>query len=225
MRALAIVTGVILSCAGQARADCGFNATLLSRSVAEGTPQLVVEVDLFARTPSFELVAADGTRYAATIVTRYPGNNLSAQYVIEPASPLTRGAYKVLAKGFVYPISLDFEVTAKPTKPAIAWRSDPKLGAQSQIEFGCGPAKSIEVEIDAADATVAFIELADTVKQTTERGFVQIRAGKLSIGHGMCGGQFPLVRGRSYVAAIALSSSDHAGTSSVKTIAIQYNPR
>jgi hypothetical protein len=209
-----------------AEADCGCGAWLLTEQVVEGKPYIVVQgscLNLSKQPGKLTLVDAAGKSIPVTTLTSHEGYNGGVQFVITPERALAPGAYALSHADRFVTSKLALTVVAAPANAAPpAWSGGAKVLAQRQVEFGCGPAKTVEVQA-GADATLAFVELVDD-KKHRRSGYVAVHAGKLGIGHDMCGGAFPLVKGRGYDATITLLAPARGTTSTSKTVAFKYTP-
>ena len=168
------------------------------------------------------LADSRGKPIPATVVTTHDGYSSTMQYVFSPDRALAPGKYQVTVDGRDTS-KLELEVVAassSATPPS--WTDTAKVVHQEQIEYGCGPGKTVEV-LAGTDSTLAFVELTDAGKQRMA-GYVKVDKGTLRIGHGMCSGAFPLVRGGSYIAQITLLAPERGTSSSSKTVAFKYAP-
>jgi hypothetical protein len=216
----------ILALAGTeaAEADCGCAAWLLTERVAEGKPYVVIEAACAPDAmPKLALQDPAGKAVPLTALTRHVGTGGHAQYMFSPDRALAPGKHTVTFTDRYETTKHALTVVAAgPSVPALSWTSGAKVLGQKQIEFGCGPSKSVEVLASTA-ASLAFVELVDD-KAKRFTGYVPVDKGTLSIGHHMCGGAFDLVRGKPYTATITLLAPERGTTSVSRTVAFTYAP-
>ena len=220
-----IVTLVIAAATGislPAQADCGCAAWLLTTQVAEGKPYIVVEGVCMPTAARLVLSDPFGKSVPLSLLTTHTGYNGNVQYVVTPDRAIAPGKH-ALTIGAPSESSRHELIVA----PAVAnatpptWNGAATVLGQTQTEFGCGPAKSVNVQA-GADASLAFVELVDAAKKRT--GYVRVDAGKLSIGHHMCSGAFELVKGRAYTATVTLLAPARGTSSTSKTASFTYSP-
>jgi hypothetical protein len=105
-----------------------------------------------------------------------------------------------------------------PDKSAPRWRSRPKVGEASYVRYGCGPATRVKVNVAVhdvltdrgADAAVQVrAELYSHDGGSPLRYLIAPINGVIEIGHGMCGGAFPLQPNERY--SVVLTAVDAAG--------------
>ncbi len=209
-----------------AEADCGCGAWLLTDQVVEGKPYIVLAaacVGFSKQQPKLALVDAAGKRIPTTTVTTHDGHSNHGQLVFSPDRAIAPGAYQVTYDDRFELSRLKLTVVAAPSKAAPpTWQGTARVLGQKQSEFGCGPAKSVFVEA-GPDATLAFVELVDDARRR-HTGYVPVQDGKLSIGHGMCGGPFALARGHRYTAQVTLLAPARGTSSSSKSTTFTYSP-
>jgi hypothetical protein len=181
-------------------------------------PRLVVVNSCLPKTSTITLHDAAGKSLAVQVVATHRGSK-SVQYVIEPSTALVPGIYRIDVQTYVRDTHALHVVAAVNAAPPVL--AAPKVKSQKQVEFGCGPAKSVVVGVGTS-APLAFVQLTDSKQQ--QSGFVPVRDGAISIGHGMCGGAFSLARGRSYTASITLLSPVHGTTSTSASVPFVYAP-
>lgn len=223
---LAFALLAVTAGATPAEADCGCGAWLLTDKVVEGKPYIVLEaacVAMSKQAPKLTLTDATGKTIPLAVLTTHEGYSGTSQLVITPDRAIAPGVYQL-----THADRFDTSKLALTVEPAIAKATPPAwIGAatvlrQHQVEFGCGPAKTVEVQA-STEASLAFVELVDDAKRRLS-GYVFVRDGKLGIGHGMCGGAFPLVKGRGYTATITLLAPTRGTSSSSKTVSFTYAP-
>lgn len=206
----------------EARADCGCGTELLTTTVMAGKPQLVVESNCaFGKAPAFTLVHSNGKRTPMTPSTTHRGHDRSAQYVVEPT--LVAGNYTVVVSDKFDTAKLKLTVVGATSSAAPTWNGAPSVESQKQVEYGCGPDKEVNVKVGAI-VPLTFVELTDNKTNTRMTGYVPVRNGTITIGHGMCGGPFSLAKNRSYIASITLVVPEHASTSTAKSLSFTYAP-
>lgn len=223
--ALVALLGVLVARTETAEAKCGCGSFLLTEKVVEGKPYVVVESACGLGKPvpaKITLADPSGKPVPATIVTSHAGYSGSMQYVFSPDRALAPGKYQVTVDAADTSKLELVVVAASPTASPPSWTGAAKVVNQEQMEYGCGPAKTVEV-LAGTDSTLAFVELTDAAKQRMA-GYVAVDKGTLRIGHNMCSGAFPLVRGRSYTAQITLLAPERGTSSSSKTLAFKYAP-
>lgn len=224
--ALVALLGILVAGTETAEAKCGCGSWLLTEKVVEGKPYVVVEAacGLGGKPAPAKITLADsrGKPIPATVVTTHDGYSSTVQYVFSPDRPLAPGNYQVTVDGAATS-KLELEVVAaSPGATPPRWTAAAKVVHQEQIEYGCGPGKAVEI-LAGTDSTLAFVELTDAGKQRMA-GYVKVDKGTLRIGHGMCAGAFPLVRGHGYTAQITLLAPERGTSSSSKTVAFKYAP-
>lgn len=105
-----------------------------------------------------------------------------------------------------------------PDKSAPRWRSRPKVGDASYVRYGDGPATRVKVNVavddvltdPGADAAVQVrAELYSHDGGSPLRYLIAPINGVIEIGHGMCGGAFPLQPNERY--SVLLTAVDAAG--------------
>lgn len=237
MRALFVaLTLSLLALPLTASAKCASYAeTLLTPEVPAGTPLLLFELysfddelpaDLTAVARQFELVSATGAKVPLTARATHAGMN-QTQIELVPTKPLVPGSYRLVRatrpdgrERQTHTLKVVAQVRHAPTGPLAA----PKVVASQSIyeEFGCGPGESIDVTLAAtspyhADASqearrYAFVTLAQ-LGGTYQRGFVAVAPTTdgglgMSVGHGMCSGEFMATSGQSYITTIQLVGPD-----------------
>lgn len=222
---LAACAAATLGAAAVAEADCGCAAWLVTDQVVEGKPYLVLAQGCVVDDPGPTLVLADarGTAIPTKLLTTHDGYQNTRQFVVTPERALVPGRYTVTHTGrYLKETSTLTVVAADPKATPPRWSSQTtRVLGQRQTELGCGPAKTVEVEAGAG-ATLAFVELTSGGERET--GYVPVRDGKLGIGHGMCSGEFALVRGRRYRAQITLLAPAQGTSSGSRTVAFTYAP-
>ncbi|MBA2543014.1 MAG: hypothetical protein H0V17_25460 [Deltaproteobacteria bacterium] len=204
-----------------AEADCACGAWLLTESVVEGQPSIVIEMSCATKAPKLVIEDPSGKPAKVTLTATHGGQG-STQYVFQPERPLAPGKHTVVAGGQP-PKHVLTVVAAPPNAAPATWSSAPSVTSQTQTEFGCGPAKSVMVTAGSA-ASLAYVELVDDGSKRRSAGYVRVKNGELSIGHGMCGGAFELVKARSYTAAITLLAPERGTSASSKTVSFKYSP-
>ncbi|MBA2543015.1 MAG: hypothetical protein H0V17_25465 [Deltaproteobacteria bacterium] len=221
MKTLLLAAMVLAIGTERAEAKCGCGADLLTTSVAEGQPRIVVAASCAQKAPTITLEDAAGKSVAIAVTATHDGYSRSAQFVVEPRRTLLPGTYKVLVDGRYDPLPLTV-VAATKNASLPAWSSAPSVTDQKQMEFGCGPAKTVKVS--AGTASLAYVELVDVSSKQQTAGYVRVENGELAIGHGMCGGAFELMKGRSYTAAITLLAPERGTSSMSRTVSFTYAP-
>ncbi len=191
--------------------------------MAGGTPELVVETNCAAKNPpSVTLEDASGTRISVTLSTTHRPGRMSAQYVFRPDRPLAVGAFVTVIKDPFQTSRQALEVVA-PTSGPFPWSHDPDVGQQTEVELGCGPEKSVQIEVGTTAAPRAFVALEDLTDKQSVSGFIRVDVDHLVIGHGMCDGAFDLKKGHRYAASIALVQPDGV-SSAAKPATFVYQP-
>ncbi len=77
------------------------------------------------------------------------------------------------------------------------------------VEYGCGPATYIYVELGTAIPQGALCEVRLTREDGNRTNYIlQVKDGLVAIGHGMCSGAFGLIPGELYTADLTLLRSD-----------------
>lgn len=105
-----------------------------------------------------------------------------------------------------------------PDRSAPRWRGQPKPGGGYYARLGCGPATAVKVNVavddgivdpDATPAVQVRAELQPVDGGRSLRYLITPVNGVVEIGHGMCGGAFPLQPNRRY--RVTLTAVDAAG--------------
>jgi hypothetical protein len=206
-----------------AEAKCGCGADLMTTSVVEGQPTIVIETSCADKDPKLKLADADGNSTAITLTATHDGYR-NTQYVFLPDRALAPGSYKVtLANRAGTSEHALTVVTSTPNASPPTWTGTTTVMDQIQAEYGCGPAKQVKVRAGAS-AVLAFVELVEDSSKQRTTGYVRVQNGAFVIGHGMCGGAFALTRGRGYTATAALLAPERGTSSSSKTVSFTYAP-
>jgi hypothetical protein len=224
--ALGCLAGVVFV-PSVAAADCGCGGSVVTSSVVEGRPAIVVELSCSSpkKVPGFAIVDAGGTRIDVTVSASHVGYLQTIQYVLVPDAALAAGTYELVVSKAYGAGKQTFTVVAASSSASLAWAADPNVVSQRQTELGCGPRKRVEVALGDTSATHALVQLTDEKTKKLTTGYVRITDDKLSIGHGMCGGEFPLVKGRAYTATVSLLAPDTGAASAAKSVAFTYTPK
>jgi hypothetical protein len=219
-----VIPGVLaaLAIAAQpARADCGCGAELLTPTVSQDVPRLVLASSCAGKQAVIELEDAAGKRVPIEITATHRGA-AQEQYVVEPTGALAAGTYTLVSHTFQrHRHALEIVASSSTAAPPAA--PTPKVISQKQLELGCGPAKQVEVALGTS-VSLAYVELADTKTKQVSTGYVRVADGALTIGHGMCGGPFGLDKGRGYTATITLIAPELGTTSSSRSVSFTYAP-
>ena len=111
-----------------------------------------------------------------------------------------------------------FTTASAPDKSAPRWRRRPTVGDASYVRYGCGPATRVKVNV-AVDDTLTDPDADAGVQVRAElfphdggsplRYLITPIHGVIEIGHGMCGGAFPIQPNERY--SVLLTAVDAAG--------------
>ena len=105
-----------------------------------------------------------------------------------------------------------------PDKSPPRWRRRPTVGDASYVRYGCGPATRVKVNVavddvltdpDADAAVQVRVELYSHDGGSPLRYLIEPVNGVIEIGHGMCGGAFPLQPDERY--SVVRTAVDAAG--------------
>jgi hypothetical protein len=117
-------------------------------------------------------------------------------------------------------VPVQWAVAQQPLEDA-AWNGDPSLGERNYTAFGCGPAISQAVTLPVS-GNLALVEVTVQQAKQTQRYLLPVNgSGGISIGHGMCSGEFSISRKGIYDAHFALLRAD--GTRSPAPKNLQFS--
>lgn len=230
LTSLALVPALLLV-APTAQAKCAAYADwLLTEAVAGPSPIIVVavySVDDAEQFGPFALTGPRGEAIRLNVRARHEGMQ-SSQIELEPAQPLQPGKYQVARTstpkyGRIQPHELtvvDGNRAEQRSAPDVTSRGS------SRQEFGCGPAENIELTLKrTGGARLAFVTLTDVGTREVHTGYVKIgEGGELSIGHGMCSGEFMPRDGARYRVEVRLVAAGGM-LSDAASLEVSYRPR
>lgn len=237
--ALGCLSLLALVAPSAARAECAVYAEWIDTPEVEGpTPRIVVTVYGSDRAdgrmgdaplPGYELISERGRRVALTAEASHRGMT-QVQIVLVPVAAVAPGHYTV--RRLTKPRWGDHEahaLTVKAPAERLPSLAAPALAAQKsvRIEYGCGPAENLKVGVDMDGLYFVTLARAADSPHTPQTGFVaavsDTGAPVLSIGHGMCNGEFALVDGARYEVTVRRVLPN--GTlSSASTTTLTYGP-
>jgi hypothetical protein len=172
-------------------------------------------LDLEARHP---VLVSGRERVPVKVVDRFEGELKIGAIMLQPEHPLTVGArYRLVLEGKrgnreVFGATQPTRKGEVPWSWPVAaadeegptWATPPAVLKGTREELGCGPASSVEMDVSALD-NADFRVLAEVTPQgggPTVRYPVQVREGKVELGHNMCSGPFMLAAGKRYTARL-----------------------
>jgi hypothetical protein len=173
---------------------------------------------------STELEALELRSEADRVPLRVVETNLGVrqvQFVLSPVRPLLGATRYTLrrkgddggeASGRRSTETFVWTTASAPDKSPPRWRRRPTIGAASYVRYGCGPATHVKVNVavDDAEAGVQIrTELYSHDGGSPLRYLIEPVDGVIEIGHGMCGGAFPLDPNERY--SVMLTAVDAAG--------------
>lgn len=225
MRALLVaLTLTLLALPRAAQADCmGYHEALLTPEVPAGTPLVLLSVqfgelptDLAAVARAIELTTSNGRRVPVTVRTIHDGVD-QTQVEIVPATPLAPGAHRLALRPRVGRDRTvhTLTVVARGARQPLAAATVIASSSQHR-EYGCGPERGIDVTLARVPTTARFAFVTLVARGgPSQRGFVPVSAQAdgtlaMTIGHGMCGGEFMPAPGQTYDATIQLVGADGA---------------
>lgn len=196
-----------------ARAMCGGATAQVWPSGKTLSPNPVILIDVSGNSSLIHLM---GTRYHAmlcsgndtiplTIAERFEGQFSASQALFRPERALQkRQEYELFIQGLENPLEMVYRMDPKGNKLPVRWNvSDetdlvaPQWTQQtsykdaSYMSYGCGPAVSMNFNLQADPADV-LVRTTVTNKLTGKMHFYYLHPedGQLSVGHGMCSGAF-----------------------------------
>lgn len=107
----------------------------------------------------------------------------------------------------------DLKWTVEPAGgPAVGWSGTPADVGGSRAEYGCGPAVYLEIATPLhGDPLGVLVEVSAPGRAPT-RYLLEVREGRIQVGHGMCSGPVGLARGVTYSVRV-ISALNRDGTS------------
>ncbi len=153
------------------------------------------------------------------VVKRYEGQFLVSQAILKPANKLIEGrSYTIHIDSLEGLVKEEFErahfqwtVVKKNDSEIPKWSQSPTYINKSKISYGCGPASYVDfcVCIQDRSPVVVFSKLKELKTGRIAEYYVIPDTTILSIGHGMCGGEFEFEPGENY--EISFSLMDASG--------------
>jgi len=250
MRTAAAIAAVVVTLIAShaAHAKCAAYAeTLLTSEVVAGSATLVFEIYTIDpdEVPSaldkvaaqLDLYTLQGKKVPLEVRAAHHGMR-QVQLELVPRAPLAPGEYRLVratrpanAQRQSHPLKVIAPAPLTVAAPTIT------AAASSHEEYGCGPGDTIDLTLAPAGpwfaaATYehpryAFVTVTDDHGPTS--GYTRVvpsddgQTLALSVGHGMCSGEFTLVAGTSYRITVQLIGPDGA-RGPATTRAIVYAP-
>ncbi len=169
------------------------------------------------------LVSESGDVVALVVVEVRSGAANQSQVMLRPERPLSPSARYSIIFGEVPPSHWDdlkniqWAVAGTPDTTPPVWAASPVAAGGEVVEYGCGPGVNAHVKVQVSDNEATRPLLMDVTLTdeagATERMWVKLpaQADTLSLGHGMCGGEFSMSEAK-YEATFA--AVDLAGNAS-----------